>query len=126
MKTLALLILALCSLFTSAVSAATLTLAWDANAASEGVVKYTVYEQTSATVWAKVVDVVNPTATLSNVSPATHTYGVTASTTFLESLRSNSVTINAVAPSVPANMRVITVTVTDAAPTSTPTKQVAR
>ena len=101
-------ILLLFLMFATALKAATVNLAWDANPANQFVVKYTLYEWVDNQA-VKLLETAETTATISNVGPGDHSYYVTATNAFgIESGPSNEVTIGMMTP--PANLRFISVT----------------
>jgi hypothetical protein len=83
--------LAIMLFWAAAAQAATVTMVWNANPASDGVTKYTLYENLAGT-WTKVQDIgpTLTTLTLTGVSAGLHTYALTASNTAGESQRSTS------------------------------------
>ncbi len=84
----------------------TVTLAWDANPATDQVTKYTVYRAPAATgPWTKVQDVTATTATVTGLSPGIYFFHVTASNVWGESGPSNVVSTPPPAGS-PANLKV--------------------
>lgn len=104
--------LALCALPARAANTATVSLGWDANDPADQVVRYVVYEQTAPNVWTPVAESSTPSAVLANVAPGTHTYAVAAQNAAGESPRSASVSTPTTPPQSPANLRVITITIT--------------
>jgi len=106
MKNIILAIILTLALATTA-SATTVKLQWDANAASEQVTEYRVYQD-----GVKVATVISPatTVTLPSVTPSAHSFYVTAANMTGESAPSNTVTMPGM-PGAPAGMK-ITVTVT--------------
>lgn len=74
------------------VQTGTVTLAWDANPATDQVMKYTVYRApASKGPWTKVQDVAATTATVTGLSPGIYFFRVTASNVWGESCPSNAV-----------------------------------
>jgi hypothetical protein len=87
--------LLLALLMMSPVSAATFTLGWDANPASDLVTQYTLYEYVGAQ-WTKVISVpgTETQVTLMGVPQGTHKYAVTAKNIVGESLLSASLRLH--------------------------------
>ena len=103
-------IIASLAIFTiSWANAASVSLTWDANPPEQGVTFYSVYELIGTT-WTKLQSTPETTVALQDLAPGPHRYAVTASNATGESGRSNEVTATPATP--PANLRVITITLT--------------
>ncbi len=101
----ALFLLLACSLMAQT-GTGTVTLAWDANPATDQVTKYTVYRAPAAAgPWTKVQDVTATTATVTGLSPGIYFFRVTASNVWAESGPSNVVSTPPPAGA-PANLKV--------------------
>ncbi len=110
MKRLIFVVLFLFLTFPLMAQTGTVTLAWDANPATDQVTKYTVYHAPASTgPWTKVQDVTATTATVTGLSPGIYFFHVTASNVWGESGPSNVVSTPPPAGT-PANLK-ITVTV---------------
>lgn len=95
--------------------AATINIGWDASPAADQVTKYVIYEQVG-TNWVKLGEVnavpgTPPTYAIQNATIGVHTYAVAAVNVWGESTKSTPITTPPSAGT-PANVRVITVTVT--------------
>lgn len=96
----------LCLLLAStlSVSAVDLLLIWDKNPDDQQVTGYNVYEFVSPN-WVMIGGAVTNGFSVVNASPGKHTYAVTATNLWGESLRSDSVSTPA-SPGKPTNLRV--------------------
>lgn len=103
----ALLTLALAFALSSVLSAADVSLAWEPNNPPGTVTKYTVYQKIG-TNWVKKGDATGTTFTVTGLTPGVHTFAVTATNTWGESVKSNEVTTPAPA-NPPTNLRITTI-----------------